>query len=358
MWQDGLEILGNQKDQEFSVLIDELFSTVFKEHQTIWYFDDFEDNLEQFGEEWVVRQGQLEVVRSLLDSLNYADYCTKFLHTSRYPFRLEIGGKNVTESLTHYPLASMKGADLAKKIQQLENMRNAAHGDLYKAYAGGNPRVLDWLDDVARIHDALDVAELTEKLQSQKDEYIQTYLSFLLAEYEGSEFTHFLCQAAVFDQTVPAAGFTALALSTAQETAHFLRTGVNLTLMEEERNPLDGSSSHTVHPLIRADFWGKVDPERQKQLHASASQWYDQWLEEHASDWSSRRHAMDHALHSGRILSAVAHARMLGTRLKEMALFGEATLCFEQAMQALPEDWEKQALQQQEGERFTDFIND
>ena len=41
-----------------------------------------------------------------------------------------------------------------------------------------------------------------------------------------------------------------------------------------------------------------------------------------------------------------------------MALFGEATLCFEQALRALPEDWEKQALQQQEGERFTAFIND
>jgi tetratricopeptide (TPR) repeat protein len=49
---------------------------------------------------------------------------------------------------------------------------------------------------------------------------------------------------------------------------------------------------------------------------------------------------------------------MLGNRLQEMALFGEATLYFEQAMRALPEDWEKQALQQQEGERFTVFIND
>ena len=78
MWQDGLEILGKQKDQEFSVLIDELFSTVFKEHQTVWYFDDFEENLEQCGEAWVVRRGHLEVVRSLLDSLNYADYWGTF----------------------------------------------------------------------------------------------------------------------------------------------------------------------------------------------------------------------------------------------------------------------------------------
>jgi hypothetical protein len=257
IWQAGLEILGNQKDKEFFELIDELFSTVFKEHQTIWYFDDFEDNLEQFGEEWVVRQAHLEVVRALLDSLSYADYCTKFLHTSRYPFRLEIGGKNLAQSLTHYPLASMKGADLEKKIQQLEGIRKAEHGALYKAYSGGNPRVLDWLDEVARIHDAIDVEALTEKLKSKKDEYIQTYLSFLLAEHEGSEFTQFLCQAAVFEQMVPASGFTALAISTEQETAHFIRTGVNLTLMEEERNPLDGSSSHTVHPLIRDDFLGQ-----------------------------------------------------------------------------------------------------
>ena len=41
-----------------------------------------------------------------------------------------------------------------------------------------------------------------------------------------------------------------------------------------------------------------------------------------------------------------------------MALFREATLCFEQALRALPEDWEEQALQQQEGQRFTGFIND
>ncbi len=41
-----------------------------------------------------------------------------------------------------------------------------------------------------------------------------------------------------------------------------------------------------------------------------------------------------------------------------MALFNEATLCFEQAMRALPEDWAEQALQQQEGKRFTVFIND
>jgi tetratricopeptide (TPR) repeat protein len=352
-WGKGLEILADQKDKEFSVLIDELFSTVFKEHQALWYFDDFEDNLAPFGQEWGIGQGQLEVVRALLDSLTYANYCTKFLLTSRYPFVLEIRGKNLVESLIHYPLASMKGADLEKKIRQLEGIRKAEHGDLYRAYSGGNPRVLDWLDEVARIHDAIDVEELTEKLQSKRDEYIQTYLSFLLAEHEGSEFTQFLCEAAVFQQTVPPAAFTALALST-----HFIRTGVNLTLMEEERNPLDGSSYYTVHPLIRADYWDKVAAERRKQLHDLASQWYDHWLEEHDEDWISRRHAMDHALRSGRLLSAVEHARRLGNRLKAMALFREATLFFEQAMRGLPEDWAAQASRQQEGQRFTAFVND
>lgn len=355
-WQEGLEILAKQKDKEFPVLIDELFSTVFKAHQTIWYFDDFEDNLQQSDEKWMVTQGHREVVRALLDSLTYADYCTKFLLTSRYPFVLEIHGKNLAESLTSYPLASMKGADLEKKIRQLESIRKAGHEELYKAYSGGNPRVLDWLDEVARIHDAIDVKELTEKLKSKRDEYIQTYLSVLLAEHEGSEFMEFLCEAAVFEQTVPPAAFTALALS--EQTTQLIQTGVNLTLMEEERNPLDGSSYYTVHPLIRADFWGKVDPERQNQLHGLASQWYDQWLEEHDEDWISRRHAMDHALHSGRLLSAVEHARILGRKLQDMALFHEATLCFEQAMRALPEDWTEKASQQQEGTRFTDFVND
>jgi tetratricopeptide (TPR) repeat protein len=45
-------------------------------------------------------------------------------------------------------------------------------------------------------------------------------------------------------------------------------------------------------------------------------------------------------------------------RLNTPECWAEATLYFEQAMRALPEDWEKQALQQQEGERFTVFIND
>ncbi len=323
-WEKGLEILNEEKDKEFSVLIDKLLSGVFKKHQTIWYFDDFEDNLEQVNGEWRVKEGHVEVAKALLDSLTFADYCTKFLLTSRYPFLLEILGKNLAESLTSYPLASMKGADLEKKIRQLKGIQETGHAELHKVYSGGNPRVLDWLDKVVQTHSNLDVEELTEKLQSTRDHYVLEYLGELLAEHEGSEFVRFLSEAAVFEEPVPSEAFAALELS--EQTVRFTQTGVNLTLMEEERNPLDRSGSYTVHPLIRTDFWNKVNSERGKELHGLASQWYDQWLEEHDGEWNSRRHAMEHALCAGRLLSGAEHARILGMRLRNLALFREATV--------------------------------
>ncbi|MEM7395869.1 MAG: hypothetical protein AAF492_26340, partial [Verrucomicrobiota bacterium] len=325
-------------------MIDELFSSVFREHQTLWYFDDFEDNLEWTETDWQVRKGQLDVIRALLDALPYAEDRSKFLLTSRYPFRLEVRNRNLPDALITQSLASMRGADLDKKLRQLDDR----YSELYTAYSGGNPRVLDWLDEVVRLHPDLDLDELREELKTKQDEYIHRYLGFLLAESEGRAFTNFLQQSSVFNEPVPPAAFDGLEICTETDRAGFIETGVKLTLMEEVRNPRDDVSSYTVHPLLQDGFWAENNHNRQEELHEKAGRWYEAGLE-HGDDPATRRQAMDHLLEANHVKDAAEHARILGNRLKHLALFGEATDCFEQAMRI---------FEAREDEPNTAFIND
>ncbi|MGJ8641471.1 MAG: tetratricopeptide repeat protein [Opitutaceae bacterium] len=354
-WMEGRDVYARCKDQGFESLMCELFASVFRQHQAILYFDDFEDNLEQFGDSWRVRSESLEVVRSLLRSVDLAHGCSKLLMTSRYLFELADGQKDLVPTrLITDRLASMRGADLQKKLNQFPETRQAKNTELetlFKEYSGGNPRVMDWLHAVVEESIDVDIDELRDVLEEKREEYIVAYLSEIIATNEGDAFVSFLSAISVWNAPVPEAALNRL-FSETDGRKRWLERGLNLTLIEVEIGA-DELARYAIHPLIRERYRDKLSDSERSTFNQICCEWYRDWLNEHSDDWGSRREAVIHAVSCKSWELACEHARVLGNFLQHQALFPAATEVFERVWKSLPE-----SEQLSETSERSSFLND
>ncbi|MCP4288371.1 MAG: CHAT domain-containing protein, partial [Gammaproteobacteria bacterium] len=202
----GLDIL--KAEAEVAEKIEALFRDVFKEQPTLLYFDDFEQNLVPHGDDYYLSPEAVEVMQPLLTALDWSEGQTNLLITSRYPFEMEVEGENLPqEKLKHITLMSFRDADLKKKTGELKHISVSEQVDLYLEFGKGNPRLLEWLDQIAAQETKYDLAALKQELRGKSEEFILTYLADIMAKVEGEDFQHFLRQAAVFRQPVEREAF-------------------------------------------------------------------------------------------------------------------------------------------------------
>ena len=116
-----------------------LFHTTFKELPTVLYFDDFEQNLIRHGDIHQIKPEALEVLNPLfyafdlykssaleIDESDQFKGLTNLLITSRYPFVMEVDGRDLAaETLEDIPLMSFKGADLIKRKMSCRTSKKA-----------------------------------------------------------------------------------------------------------------------------------------------------------------------------------------------------------------------------------------
>ncbi|MBF0318672.1 MAG: CHAT domain-containing protein [Nitrospirae bacterium] len=130
-------------DETYEDKIEGLFRGAFKERPVLIYFDDFEQNLKRVDDEYVLMPEPLEAVRPFLAALDWAGHTTNLLITSRYPFKLADGGRDLPSmKLDNIPLMAFKDADLDKKVVELNYISNSKHKAMYITYGYGNPRLL------------------------------------------------------------------------------------------------------------------------------------------------------------------------------------------------------------------------
>ncbi|MBF0606176.1 MAG: tetratricopeptide repeat protein [Magnetococcales bacterium] len=321
--KDGLEIL--KSGDEYEDKIKALFRNVFKnEIPTIIYFDDFEQNLDRHGNEHYLKAEAVEIIRPFLDAVGWAEGNSNVVISSRYPFILELGGENLPATkLFDIALMSFYGADLGKKTRELEAISQSKHAEMYLRYGGGNPRLLEWLDVIAKDEKKYDLADLEAKLRGKQDEFIHEYLTGVIAATVGDDFRKFIQKAAVYREPVDATAFDGF------DGAKFLATGVDLTLVE--RDDLSrGEFVYWVTPVMRENMWHKLLSDEVSEMHTHAYQWYSDWISKAAKpNYKYLEEAVRHALAVDNIRGACPHARALGRYFDEMVLYREGRAIME-----------------------------
>jgi hypothetical protein len=137
----GLAVINSE--QEFEEKMKALFRSPFKEQPTLLLFDDFEQNLVRRGDDYYPTADCVEILKPVLRALAWSEGRTNLIITSRYPFTLEVEGKNLpSEVLEDITLASFRGPDLEKKKGELKHIADSPHADLFLAFGKGNPRLL------------------------------------------------------------------------------------------------------------------------------------------------------------------------------------------------------------------------
>ncbi|MBF0609182.1 MAG: tetratricopeptide repeat protein [Magnetococcales bacterium] len=321
--RDALKII--KSDDKYAEKIKDLFRHVFKEQlSVIIYFDDFEQNLDRHGNQYYVKTEAIDIIRPFLEAAGWSRGNSNVVISSRYAFILEHDGENLsTTNLHDLTVMSFDGADLDKKKRDLEFIAKSKHVALYLKYGAGNPRLLEWLNVIARDEGKYDLAGIEAKLKGKQDEFIHAYLADVIAATEGEEFHRFIQKAAVYGEAVYATAFEAFA------GGQFLATGVDLTLVERE-DLSRGEFVYWVTPVIRDAMWAKLTADERLEMHAHAYQWYDGWISGATeSNYRYMEEAVRHALEVGNVRGACPHARALGRYFDEMVLYRQGRAIME-----------------------------
>ena len=310
----GLDILKQEKEYEDKIKA--FFREIFPEMPVLIYFDDFEQNLAQAGEDWQVKPELVETVRPFLQALDWCEGAALLLLTSRYPFRLETDGDNLPrEKLFDLSLMSFRGADLDKKVEALPNIARSEHNALYRKHGHGNPRLLDWLEQIAADEDKYDLAALETALADKSEDYVRDYLADFLVQAEGQAFSDFLQRAAVFRLPVEKEAFLAF------DDEKMLQKGVDLTLFERD-HPAGQAPTFWVTPVIREQEFAKLPAADQKATNRTAYNWYAQTLGDNPPPPPEPyEEAINHALACDEISGACKYAVILGNYLRDMLLY-------------------------------------
>ncbi|KJU84747.1 hypothetical protein MBAV_003059 [Candidatus Magnetobacterium bavaricum] len=312
---DALSILGlsDLYEDKIKAILSKAFKT--QPFSVIIYFDAFEQNLLYRNNQYYVRDEIKDIIRPFLFAADWSKGKCNVVITSRYPFILEHGGKNLSKTkLSDISLPPFDGAEEDKNIRWLQSVAASKHAELYRGYGGGNPRLLQWLDVIARDEGRYDVSALGADLRGRQPESVHEYLAEALATTAGEGVRKFIRKASVYGMPVDATAFEAF------DGEEFLDTAVELTLVERD-DLVSGGSVYRVSPSISDVMWGKLTAEEQRKMHEHAYRWYDRLISSSPEpDYRHIEQAVRHALELDNIHDSAVHALALGRYFKGIEL--------------------------------------
>ncbi|MBF0591178.1 MAG: tetratricopeptide repeat protein [Nitrospirae bacterium] len=352
--KDGLAIINSIYDYEDKIR--DLFHNVFKTPlSVIIYFDDFEQNLDRHGNQYYVKDEIKDIIRPFLEAVEWSLGNSNVIISSRYHFVFEHYGENLPATrLYDLTIRSFDGSDLDKKTRDLPSIANSPHIELYHKYGGGNPRLLELLDVIAKDEAKYDLTGIEAQLQGKQAEFIREYLADVIAKTVGDDFHSFIQRAAVYGEPVGADAFKGFGDGKSLE---FLKTGVDLTLIERE-DVARGEFVYWVTPVIADSMLGKLTDAERLEAHGRAYRWYIDWLS--ASPVPNYRYmeeAVCHALAVGNVRDACKYAHVLGKYFYRMVLYRQGRAIMEKVAVKVSDAVIDEAKAEKDGE-VGNFLNE
>ncbi|MBU7013329.1 MAG: tetratricopeptide repeat protein [Theionarchaea archaeon] len=324
--KNGLKILREKED-----FLDKVMRLCFSSFQDNNYFillDDFEKNLKRIGQGAVISCEAAPILRALLRNLPYASKMSQIVITCRYVFPLVDNDRDlVQEQLELIGLTSFRGADEKKKIAGLKSI--ASYPDLKTREmlietGRGNPRLMEALDMLLEVEKNLDVEPLLLAVKDKEDEFVQGLLLEEIMNKQSEGFQQTVKYSSVYGVPVTKEGIGIVCRSISGWDS-FLRLGVELSLMEQDRRGAEDSLYYWVSPLLRGRIFSDISNQERRSCHQLAVEYYKKIL-------SSRDHfdaicaseLVHHALESGMQDIAVEEGGKLLSQLRDSFAFEKA----------------------------------
>ena len=243
--------------------------------------DDFEQNIpksvrkqgkDDFAQDYTPES--LRVLNTLLQAIRASRSASRVIITSRFAVPVSEPCRLHSE---HLP--TLLGSDLKKKLAQLPQLKTAQSHIISDnktqalrltaiELAGGNPRLLEWMNDALNAV-GLDTPALFAKLQVTATEFRVDVLIEALVEAQASPVRHALACAALYRLPVALAAIEAL--NDDPHTAQHLQTAAKVGLVEITPTP-DGDH-YFVSNLLDSALAEALDDTERQPLAAKASQY-------------------------------------------------------------------------------------
>ncbi|AFY42235.1 tetratricopeptide repeat protein [Nostoc sp. PCC 7107] len=185
-----------------------------KEQRFAFVLDDFEANLELRNGVYVLQPQVVEVMLALLKAMQNSQLPHKVIITCRYNFTLS----ELNHRLYREPLGALGGADLIKKYNRLDSFNGSwqFQPDLperAKTAADGNPRLLEWLDQILQNSPKSPEAErgvemILQKMADKEKEFREDILAQELLKQQTPALRLMLGKLLVYELPVPLAAIS------------------------------------------------------------------------------------------------------------------------------------------------------
>lgn len=252
-------------------------------------FDDFEQNIPeaQRKQARVAYQPEsLRVLDTVLQAIHDSHSDTRVIITSRFEVPVNLPCRLHKENPQ-----GLRYADLEKKLAQLPGLQTADHGEPQDndeealrqqalEIAAGNPRLLEWLDNVLQNRGQLSVSELFDQLQSKEAEFREDVLIEALVEAQPPAIRRTLACAALYQLPVPLAAVGVLTGN--DDTAQHLQTAAGFGLVEISERV--GDQQYFVSNLLDVALATELALSEKQRLAAKASQYLYSNLEDETSE--------------------------------------------------------------------------
>jgi tetratricopeptide (TPR) repeat protein len=204
---EALDIL-NRGDVPLPMRLRQLLDGPLATAPTLFVFDDFEHALEAGGSGYVLRAPALAVLTALLAAIRETTSVSRVIVTSRYGFALPGPARLVAEALT-----SMRGADLDKKVEQLETLESTRRTDPVLAErvltaSAGNPRLLERLEALMRVLQA-DTAGVLDAIETKTSEFREELLLTAILARQEVTLRQLVAYGSIFNVPVERSTFAA-----------------------------------------------------------------------------------------------------------------------------------------------------
>jgi hypothetical protein len=266
-------------DVDLAVRLRHLFKGVLARTPCLFVFDDFEEgNLEQRDGGYVLSNEMAQILPSLLTAIREANSRSRVIITSRYQFPAPAGVTIRVESLE-----TLTDVEQTKKVANLPNLRPESTTtstdirDRAIDAAGGNPRLLDWLDRIVADTN-LDVGALIAAIENEADKFRkENIFAQKLLDTQPIELRKMLAKVNVVELPVPAA--TVYAIHDHPDAVAHVTRAAQLGLLEEGIDPETNQPryfvSNVLRPLIRPLI---TDDEHTQACAAAARSLYEAWV--------------------------------------------------------------------------------
>jgi tetratricopeptide (TPR) repeat protein len=320
---EGLKIL--ELPEELPEKIRRLCSSSFQKKNYLIVLDDFEKNLDNVEHGMpAVSAEAAPLLEALLHYLVYAGKMSQVIITSRYTFSLIREEDLVEKRLELIGLTSFQGADVRKKVSELEKIKDYPDTDVRQKLieAGrGNPRLMDALNSLLEVEETLDVDLLLEKVQGKQEEFVQELLLREILKRQSVEVQTSLQYSSVYRLPVMREGIELVCNRIGNWDS--VKLAVRLSLMEKDNRK--GHNYYWVTPLLREELFAECGENEKKVCHKDAVEYYRRALslsEEYEPDCGFE--LIDHALKCGMDEAAVEEGGRLLSYLRHILAYREA----------------------------------